>query len=309
MKIKEDSIIPSHSEDDGHIPDGGTPFSLNSLHDILSGKRHSQFKIRRLADRSLLALCIFLIVLAASLLWRTLPFGFTSLNVSILILSFLFLWVATRAAYSLWLMRQTTRFRFQPHRMIIYTLRLNRLTYRRRYWLQFVLCKPHVTDEKRSRWFGLATLRIPPYAMVLVCVAIFAGVSVWFFFDKFQPKETSYVVSNHTAPPIISPLQVPSLIDNASTVHTRSLSKSCKADFNTIDSTTIAAINIENSQVATVAIGEDSVLTIDIENQAKDLFEELAQMAKRGAINVTCNSDFCSSERYYAMLYEDIIGV
>lgn len=115
------------------------PFSTEQIHLVVEGDRLPQFQLRRQADRYLLIFCLFVLALAASLLWHTAPTGATPLNVTVLILAVADAVVALRAVRSLWLMRQTLRLRHRPYRMASYADRLGRLSRRRRRWLGFVL--------------------------------------------------------------------------------------------------------------------------------------------------------------------------
>lgn len=152
------------------------PFSTEQIHSVVEGDRLPQFQLRRQADRYLLIFCLFVLALAASLLWHTAPTGVTPLNVTVLILVVADAVVALRAVRSLWLMRQTLRLRHRPYRMARYADRLGRLSRRRRRWLGFVLTgsynsvSTHVDPSTRST--GACTsrqeffsLRLPSYSI------------------------------------------------------------------------------------------------------------------------------------------------
>lgn len=115
------------------------PFSPEQIHALVEGDKIPQFQLRRRCDRYLLIFCLLLLALAASILWHTASGGVTPFNVAVAILSVADLWVALRAARSLWLMRQTLRLRPYPYRMSHYADRLNRLSCHRRRWIGFVL--------------------------------------------------------------------------------------------------------------------------------------------------------------------------
>ena len=152
------------------------PFSTEQIRSVVEGDRLPQFQLRRHADRYLLIFCLFVLALAASLLWHTAPTGATPLNVTVLILAVADAVVALRAVRSLWLMRQTLRLRHRPYRMARYADRLGRLSRRRRRWLGFVLAgsynsvSTHVDPSTRST--GACTsrheffsLRLPSYSI------------------------------------------------------------------------------------------------------------------------------------------------
>lgn len=156
------------------------PFSTEQIHSVVEGDRLSQFQLRRRCDRYLLIFCLFVLALAASLLWHTAPTGATPLNVTVLILAVADAVVALRAVRSLWLMRQTLRLRPYPYRMSRYADRLNRLSRHRRRWIGFVLAgsynsvSTHVDPSTRST--GACTsrreffsLRLPSYS-IAVCL-------------------------------------------------------------------------------------------------------------------------------------------
>lgn len=156
------------------------PFSTEQIHSVVEGDRLSQFQLRRRCDRYLLIFCLFVLALAASLLWHTAPTGATPLNVTVLILAVADAVVALRAVRSLWLMRQTLRLRPYPYRMSRYADRLNRLSRHRRRWIGFVLAgsynsvATHVDPSTRST--GACTsrqefffLRLPSYS-IAVCL-------------------------------------------------------------------------------------------------------------------------------------------
>ena len=115
------------------------PFSPEQIHALVEGDNIPQFQLRRRCDRYLLIFCLLLLALSASILWHTAPAGPSPLNVAVLVLAVADLWVALRAARSLWLMRQTLRLRPYPYRMSRYADRLNRLSCHRRRWIGFVL--------------------------------------------------------------------------------------------------------------------------------------------------------------------------
>lgn len=142
------------------------PFSTEQIHSVVEGDRLPQFQLRRQADRYLLIFCLFVLALAASLLWHTAPTGATPLNVTVLILAVADAVVALRAVRSLWLMRQTLRLRHRPYRMARYADRLGRLSRRRRRWLGFVLAGSYnsVADNnhRRQEFFSL---RLPSYSI------------------------------------------------------------------------------------------------------------------------------------------------
>lgn len=142
------------------------PFSPEQIRSVVEGDRLPQFQLRRQADRYLLIFCLFVLALAASLLWHTAPAGATPLNVAVLILAVADAVVALRAVRSLWLMRQTLRLRHRPYRMARYADRLGRLSRRRRRWLGFVLAGSYnsVSDNnhRRQEFFSL---RLPSYSI------------------------------------------------------------------------------------------------------------------------------------------------
>ena len=142
------------------------PFSPERIHALVESDRLSQFQLRRQADRYLLALCLCLLTLAASILGHTASAGFSPFNITVLALSFADILVALRAAYSLWLMRQVERLRFHPYRMARYSDRLSRLSRHRRLWLRFVLRGSYATssdsDYSRSEFISL---RLPTYSI------------------------------------------------------------------------------------------------------------------------------------------------
>ena len=155
------------------------PFTPERIHALVESNRLSQFQLRRRADRYLLALCLSLLALAASILWHTSSAGFSPFNITVLALSFVDILVVLRAAYSLWLMRQVERLRFHPYRMARYSDRLSRLSRHRRLWLRFVLRGSYATssdsDYSRSEFISL---RLPTYsiaACLLLLVALDAS--------------------------------------------------------------------------------------------------------------------------------------
>lgn len=145
-----------------HIP----TFTPEQIHTLISSRRMSQFELRRQADRYLLVFCLFVLALAASLLWHTAPAGPSPLNVAVLVLAVADAVVALRAARGLWLMRQTLRLRHRPYRMARYADRLSRLSRRRRRWLGFVLAGSYNSvSEKDHRWLEFFSLRLPSYSI------------------------------------------------------------------------------------------------------------------------------------------------
>lgn len=142
------------------------PYTIEQVHALVGGNRMSQFQFRRRCDRYLLALCLSVLAVLASILWHTAPAGATSFNIVLLVLAVADLWVAQRAARSLWLMRKTLILRSKPLLMTRYSYRLNRLSRRRRLWLDFILRgsygTPSAANSRRSELVGL---RIPSYSI------------------------------------------------------------------------------------------------------------------------------------------------
>lgn len=175
------------------------PFSTEQIHSVVEGDRLPQFQLRRQADRYLLIFCLFVLALAASLLWHTAPTGATPLNVTVLILAVADAVVALRAVRSLWLMRQTLSFRHRPYRMARYADRLGRLSRRRRRWLGFVLAgsynsvTTHVDPSTRSTgactsWQEFFSLRLPSYS-IAACLFLLIALNA----DKAFAATRDYV--------------------------------------------------------------------------------------------------------------------
>lgn len=165
------------------------PFSTGQIHSVVEGDRLPQFQLRRQADRYLLIFCLFVLALAASLLWHTAPAGLSPLNVAVLILAVADAVVALRAVRSLWLMRQTLRLRHRPYRMARYADRLGRLSRRRRRWLGFVLAGSYnsVSDNnhRRQEFFSL---RLPSYS-IAACLFLLIALNA----DKAFAATRDYV--------------------------------------------------------------------------------------------------------------------
>jgi len=175
------------------------PFSTEQIHSVVEGDRLPQFQLRRQADRYLLIFCLFVLALAASLLWHTAPTGATPLNVTVLILAVADAVVALRAVRSLWLMRQTLRIRHRPYRMARFADRLGRLSRRRRRWLGFVLAgsynsvTTHVDPSTRSTgactsWQEFFSLRLPSYS-IAACLFLLIALNA----DKAFAATRDYV--------------------------------------------------------------------------------------------------------------------
>ena len=165
------------------------PFSLEQIRSVIESDRLPQFHLRRQADRHLLVFCLFVLALAASLLWHTAPAGTTPLNVAVLILAVADAVVALRAACSLWLMRQTLRLRHRPYRMARYADRLSRLSRRRRRWLEFVLAGSYNSvSEKDHRRHELFSLRLPSYS-IAACLFLLISLNA----DKAFAATRDYV--------------------------------------------------------------------------------------------------------------------
>ncbi len=175
------------------------PFSPEQIRSVVESDRLPQFQLRRQADRYLLVFCLFVLALAASLLWHTVPAGFTPLNVAVLVLAAADAVVAFRAARSLWLMRQTLRLRHRPYRMASYADRLGRLSRRRRLWLGFVLAgsynsvSTHVDPSTRStgactNWQEFFSLRLPSYS-IAACLFLLVALNA----DKAFAATRDYV--------------------------------------------------------------------------------------------------------------------
>lgn len=148
------------------------PFSPEQIHALVEGDNIPQFQLRRRCDRYLLIFCLLLLALAASILWHTDTSALRApqVLVPVAILSVADLWVALRAARSLWLMKQTLRLRPYPYRMSRYADRLNRLSRHRRRWIGFVLAGSYNSipdkDYRRREFFSL---RLPSYS-IAACI-------------------------------------------------------------------------------------------------------------------------------------------
>lgn len=151
------------------------PLSAQQIHTLVESGRRPQFQIRQQADRYLLAYSLLLLLLAAGLLWYTAPIHITPFSIAVLIFSAIDLWVISRAACSLWLMRQTLRLRFTPLRMARYSDHLNRLSHRRRYWLNFVLRNSSPSaSSKEHRQMEFFCFRLPSYTIALGLLLLLA---------------------------------------------------------------------------------------------------------------------------------------
>ena len=175
------------------------PFSPEQIRSVVEGDRLPQFQLRRQADRYLLVFCLFVLALAASLLWHTAPAGLSPLNVAVLILAVADAVVALRAVRSLWLMRQTLRLRHRPYRMARYADRLGRLSRRRRRWLGFVLAGScNSVSDNNHRWQEFFSLRLPSYS-IAVCLFLLIALNA----DKAFAATRDYVkvttTTEHTA--------------------------------------------------------------------------------------------------------------
>lgn len=196
-KIKESNSL--QQEERGMVMAQIPPISPDQLHALIGSGRQSQFQLRRQADRYLLVFCLFVLALAASLLWHTAPAGLTPFNVAVLILAVADAVVALRAVRSLWLMRQTLRLRHRPYRMARYADRLGRLSRRRRLWLGFVLAgsynsvSTHVDPSTRSTgactsWQEFFSLRLPSYS-IAACLFLLIALNA----DKAFAATRDYV--------------------------------------------------------------------------------------------------------------------
>lgn len=146
------------------------PFSPEQIRSVVESDRLPQFQLRRQADRYLLVFCLFVLALAASILWHTAPAGPSPLNVAVLVLAVADAVVALRAVRSLWLMRQTLRLRHRPYRMARYADRLNRLSRHRRRWIGFVLAGSYNSiPDKDCRRREFFSLRLPSYS-IAACI-------------------------------------------------------------------------------------------------------------------------------------------
>ena len=165
------------------------PFSPEQIRSVVEGDRLPQFQLRRQADRYLLVFCLFVLALAASLLWHTAPAGLSPLNVAVLVLAVADAVVALRAVRSLWLMWQTLRLRHRPYRMARYADRLGRLSRRRRRWLGFVLAGSYNSvSDNNHRWQEFFSLRLPSYS-IAACLFLLIALNA----DKAFAATRDYV--------------------------------------------------------------------------------------------------------------------
>jgi len=142
------------------------PFSPQQVHSVVESGCLPQFQLRRQADRYLLVFCLLVLALLASILWHTAPVRLAPLSVAVVILAVADVWVALRAACSLWLMRQTLRLRHRPYLMCRYADRLSRLSRRRGWWLGLVLAGSYnPVSDKDYRRMEFYSLRIPSYSI------------------------------------------------------------------------------------------------------------------------------------------------
>ena len=165
------------------------PFSPEQIRSVVESDRLPQFQLRRQADRYLLVFCLFVLALAASLLWHTAPAGPSPLNVAVLVLAVADAVVAFRAVRSLWLMRQTLRLRHRPYRMSRYADRLSRLSRRRRRWMGFVLADSYNSvPDKGYRRLEFFSLRLPSYS-IAACLFLLIALNA----DKAFAATRDYV--------------------------------------------------------------------------------------------------------------------
>lgn len=175
------------------------PFSPEQIHSVVEGDRLPQFQLRRQADRYLLVFCLFVLALAASLLWHTAPADPSPLNVAVLILAVADAVVALRAVRSLWLMRQTLRLRHRPYRLARYADRLGRLSRRRRLWLGFVLADSYnYVPDKGYRRLEFFSLRLPSYS-IAACLFLLIALNADRAFAATRDYVNVTTTTEHTA--------------------------------------------------------------------------------------------------------------
>lgn len=291
------------------------PLSPEQIHALISSNRLSQFQLRRQADRYLLVFTLLLLALAASILWHTAPAGITPLNVAVLILAVIALWASLRAALSLWLMRQTLRHRSNLGRMVRYSDRLNRLSRRRRLWLDFVLRgskAPAVAENTRRLVFTIQ--RIPSYAIGMICVAILAGASTWLVINNSHSGAESLLASNHKAPSVVVPKQVSPFDGGASSItHSEPTPAQIKTRTSTSEYSTKTSVSSTSMSQPTTEplpdVSNDPTSSNEFKQKEISTTEKMNQLVSYAEVQVTCNSNFCSAERYCAMIYEDILGI
>lgn len=295
-----------------HIP----PLTPEQIHDMVSNGRRSQFQLRRQADRYLLALCLSLLALAACILWRTAPSGITPLSVALVILSAAILFVALRAARSLWLMRQSLRHRAHPYRMARYADRLRRLSRRRHLWLDLVLrsstdAAPFTINRRRE----LITLRIPSYAMAMLCVLLLMGASIWIVIDNHHYSNELLLAGNHYAPSAEILMQSFSSLDIEKTLFINQstavnlLQKASDAVPKVPKTPEPSVLGMHSVATEPPLAAQDSLTTStnnNIEEPTSSV--DIIQFIERPELLVTCNSDSCSAEKYCNIIYDFLMN-
>ena len=284
------------------------PLSPEQIHSVVESDRLPQFQLRRQADRWLLTLCILLLTLVAGLLWHHASDGLSPLNIAFLIFSAADLGVVLRATYSLWLMRQTLRLRATPLRMARYTDRLNRLTHRRRRWIDLVLrshevallCQVSYRIEK-------AFHRIPSPAFVTACLALLVVITAWLVLGSHHSDGDSLLASSHTPQPAVISMPVPPADDaqstivpiqqmSAPTVHKASLgSAQLNPEKSQLDEE--PQTELSPSRMSEYATKDEELLAME-EEQMTEPFK-LPTDSHLAATEVLCNRGDCSEQQYY----------
>lgn len=288
------------------------PLSHEQIHDLISSNRPTQSQLHRQADSYLLIFSLSLLTLAAIILWHTAPAGLTPFNVTLLILTTADGWVAIRAVRSLWLMWLTYRLRHRPYRMLRYADRLDRLSHRRRWWLQFALANRYDSNyEEEKRQLGSFPLRLPYFAITTILVLLIVGVFTWFTTNNHYFDSNPLVASSHTEPysENLKP-NIPSretAIDSSSILSTTEfpLLKSHSSPPNKTQTLAPSVGRMSASVAPSQLTKLDDQATSTHDYQIESAFcADINQLIEQAEIYVICNNDSCSAERYCKLIHK-----
>lgn len=162
------------------------------------------------------------------------------------------------------------------------------------------------------RWITMGTRRIPSYAIGMICIALIAGVSTWLVINMSQSDAEPLLASNHKAPSVVVSKQ-DSQIDNDARMVTsiEPTSAQIKTRTSTSECSTSASSTSVPQPTAESLLDVSNNLTSSNELEQVEISttEKTNQLVANAKVRVICNSDFCSAERYIAMIYEDILGI
>lgn len=146
-------------------------------------------------------------------------------------------------------------------------------------------------------------------AMAMMSIVLLAGIVTWFVLGSGHSSHEFFLASNHnaqfkTASIVVSPATntTPALAANQPTLTASSHESSSAVTEIISHSEPVVGV------VETARVSSEITSPSEYEGEKVTLIDGINQLVAQADVQIICNSNYCAAERYYAMVYEDILG-